>query len=131
MRRLNLRLVWLVAIAALVLPGSSSAEERPVLELSLEQAVERALENNVDIAVQKFDPESSAQSLRQGDRVLAQSPERQRGVSAAPDDNCSLTLAAPILNMAQGMFLGRTRYPLSLRKTERPELRRRAMSWAS
>lgn len=34
-------------------------DDRPVLELSLEGAVERALQNNVDIAVQKFVPEAS------------------------------------------------------------------------
>jgi len=38
--------------------------DRPILELSLDAAVKRALENNADIAVAKFDPEASAQSVR-------------------------------------------------------------------
>ncbi len=67
MSRLNRFLITLVVIAAVGLPGSSWAEERPVLELSLEEAVERALENNVDIAVEKFGPESSAFTLQQAE----------------------------------------------------------------
>jgi len=38
--------------------------DRPKMELSLEDAVKRALENNPDIAVAKFDPETSAESVR-------------------------------------------------------------------
>jgi outer membrane protein len=38
---------------------------RPRLELSLEDAVKRALESNADIAVERFGPESSAQSVRE------------------------------------------------------------------
>jgi outer membrane protein TolC len=43
--------------------------ERPVLELSLDEAVERALENNIDIAVEKFTPQTARENLRaaQGD----------------------------------------------------------------
>jgi outer membrane protein len=38
--------------------------DRPTLELSLDEAVKRALENNADIAVARFDPEASAQSVK-------------------------------------------------------------------
>jgi outer membrane protein len=41
------------------------APDRPVLELSLEEAVTRAMENNVDIAVERYNPEASAQSVRE------------------------------------------------------------------
>jgi len=40
------------------------AEERPALELSLDDAVKRALENNVDIVVERYNPLASAQSVR-------------------------------------------------------------------
>lgn len=45
------------APAASVPPGGT-------LQLSLDEAVARALENNVDIAVQRFNPELSAQNVR-------------------------------------------------------------------
>jgi outer membrane protein TolC len=45
--------------AAQAAAAAEPAPDRPVLELSLEDAVARALQNNVDIAVQKFVPESS------------------------------------------------------------------------
>lgn len=49
-----------------LLPGTAArAEDRPTLELSLDDAVKRALDNNVDIAVEKYNPELSAQSVRQ------------------------------------------------------------------
>jgi outer membrane protein TolC len=38
--------------------------DRPTMELSLEDAVKRALENNSDIAVAKFDPEFSAEGVK-------------------------------------------------------------------
>jgi outer membrane protein TolC len=38
--------------------------DRPKMELSLEDAVKRALEKNPDIAVAKFDPETSAEGVR-------------------------------------------------------------------
>jgi outer membrane protein len=38
--------------------------DRPALQLSLEEAVKRALDNNVDIAVERYNPELSAQSVR-------------------------------------------------------------------
>jgi outer membrane protein len=43
--------------------GASGLPESGVLDLSLDEAVARALENNVDIAVARFDPEISAQSV--------------------------------------------------------------------
>jgi outer membrane protein TolC len=46
------------------LPGLA-AEEQPVLELSLQDAVARALENNVDIAVERFGPDAAAYSITQ------------------------------------------------------------------
>jgi outer membrane protein TolC len=39
--------------------------DRPVLELSLDEAVKRAMENNLDIAVERFNPDFSAQGVRQ------------------------------------------------------------------
>jgi outer membrane protein TolC len=42
-------------------PSSVRGDDpRPVLELTLDEAVRRTLENNVDIAVERFNPESSA-----------------------------------------------------------------------
>ncbi len=43
---------------------SAQAPPQQTLELSLDEAVKRALENNVDIAVARFNPELSAQSVR-------------------------------------------------------------------
>jgi len=54
-------------IAFLMLAPVLQAQEtpnRPALELSLDQAVERALKNNADLAVEKYRPESSAQDVR-------------------------------------------------------------------
>jgi outer membrane protein TolC len=63
-----------VAALALALSGAAAAQEpaaakapspaptpdpRPVLELSLDQAVERALKNNKDLAVERYRPESA------------------------------------------------------------------------
>jgi outer membrane protein TolC len=45
-------------------PGSP-ADTRPVLELSLQDAVARGLENNVDIAVERLNPEMSQETVRQ------------------------------------------------------------------
>jgi len=44
---------------------SPSPDPRPVLELTLDDAVRRTLENNVDIAVERFNPESSALDVEQ------------------------------------------------------------------
>ncbi len=60
-----LRPVLLAVGACLALSGPATAQEptRPTLELSLEDAVKRALENNVDIAVGKYDPEAAEQDV--------------------------------------------------------------------
>jgi len=62
MSRQSRTLITLVTALSLVSPGLLGAEERPVLELSLEEAVQRAMENNVDIAVERFSPEDAASS---------------------------------------------------------------------
>lgn len=62
---------WSVLALALVAPAGATAQEtsappeRPVLELSLQDAVGRALANNVDIAVEKLGPEASALSVKE------------------------------------------------------------------
>jgi len=43
---------------------AQDAGERPELALSLDDVVERALENNIDIAVEKYTPETAQQNLR-------------------------------------------------------------------
>ena len=40
-------------------------DTRPVLSLSLQDAVARALENNIDIAVQRFDPQDATEAVRE------------------------------------------------------------------
>lgn len=61
------RIVALVLAVPLALPGGALAQqpERPTLQLSLDDAVKRAMENNLDIAVAQFDPQASAESIRQ------------------------------------------------------------------
>lgn len=44
--------------------SATPAPTRPVLELTLDEVVKRALENNVAIASQRYEPELSAQSVR-------------------------------------------------------------------
>lgn len=44
---------------------SPTPDPRPVLELSLQDAVARAMEGNADIAVEKLNPQISAQTVRQ------------------------------------------------------------------
>ncbi len=60
------RLTCVPVAAALVLScaASARAQERPVLELSLEEAVKRAMDNNLDIKVESYNPLSSAESVR-------------------------------------------------------------------
>ena len=62
MSRSNRAVAALFLAAPLAVPPSSAQETapRPVLELTLDDAVRRTLENNVDIAVERFNPESSA-----------------------------------------------------------------------
>jgi len=63
--------VALFLAASLAAPLAASGQEapatpeRPTLELSLEETVKRALENNVDIAVERHRPQSSAETVRE------------------------------------------------------------------
>ena len=52
-----------LALPAL-LASSVRAQDRPVLNLSLDEAVKRALEKNLDIAVERFNPEASALGVK-------------------------------------------------------------------
>jgi outer membrane protein TolC len=45
-------------------PLALVAQERPVLELSLDEAVKRAMENNLDIKVESYNPLSSEEGIR-------------------------------------------------------------------
>jgi outer membrane protein TolC len=45
--------------------ASPAPDGRPTIELSLDDAVKRTLENNADIAVDRYDPESSDYNVRQ------------------------------------------------------------------
>ncbi|PYQ40761.1 MAG: hypothetical protein DMF77_17655 [Acidobacteria bacterium] len=45
--------------------ASPAPDGRPVLELSLDEAVKRTLENNADIAVERYNPEESDYNVRQ------------------------------------------------------------------
>ncbi len=60
------RQMRILAALMLALPLAKGvvADDRPALELSLDEAVKRALENNTDIAVEKYNPEFSAESVR-------------------------------------------------------------------
>lgn len=48
---------------------SPTAADRPTLELSLQEAVARALDGNADIAVEKYNPQASAQDVRAAEGV--------------------------------------------------------------
>jgi len=50
-------------------PTATPADDRPLLALSLQDTVARALENNADIAVERLNPEMSAESLREAKGV--------------------------------------------------------------
>src|SRR5258708_461257 len=63
MRR-RTRVVVAVAVA-LTRPRPALTAERAVLELSLEDAVKRALDNNLDIAVDRYTPAAGAEGVRQ------------------------------------------------------------------
>ena len=60
------RLTCVPVAAALVLTfgGAARAQERPTLELSLEDAVKRAMDNNLDIKVESYNPLAFAESVR-------------------------------------------------------------------
>ncbi|HLA77611.1 MAG TPA: TolC family protein [Vicinamibacteria bacterium] len=47
-----------------LLASTARAQDRPVLNLSLDEAVKRALEKNLDIAVERSNPEASALSVK-------------------------------------------------------------------
>src|SRR5437867_308038 len=65
MRRTTRALGALLLCSSLA-PGTPVlAQERPTLELTLDDAVKRALENNADIAVERYNPDSSKESVRQ------------------------------------------------------------------
>jgi len=53
-----------VLAALLLAPAALAQSERPVLELSRDEAVERALKNNADLRVEKYRPEISAEDER-------------------------------------------------------------------
>ena len=46
--------------------------------MSLDEAVERALKNNTDLAVERFRPESAAESVRAAIRRVVGAPRRIR-----------------------------------------------------
>lgn len=47
-----------------MLAQEAAPAERPLLELTLDDAVKRALDNNADIAVEKYNPEDSVHAVR-------------------------------------------------------------------
>jgi outer membrane protein TolC len=62
-----MRRLTLVPVAfALLFAGSGDlgAQERPVLELSLDEAVKRAMDNNLDIKVEAYNPLASEEGIR-------------------------------------------------------------------
>ncbi len=73
MIRQKLRVISLLTVFPLASSGLVRAQDaqqappkgdRPVLELSIGDAVERALKNNTDLAVERFNPEGSAEDVR-------------------------------------------------------------------
>jgi outer membrane protein len=75
--RFRMRWPYALLLAALLVPGATSTAQEPAaapaqpatperatLQLSLDEAVKRALDNNVDIAVERYNPELSAQGVR-------------------------------------------------------------------
>lgn len=57
--RPNLGMLTLALGLTLLVPPQARAEERPVLTLTLDEVVERALKNNADLAVERLRPELS------------------------------------------------------------------------
>src|SRR6266536_2699766 len=64
MRRTTRALGALLLCSSLAPGAPVLAQERPTLELTLDDAVKRALENNADIAVERYNPESSREGVR-------------------------------------------------------------------
>jgi outer membrane protein len=63
--RARIRAPFALLLTLLLVPAALTiAQERPTLQLSLDEAVQRALENNVDIAVDRYNPELSVQNVR-------------------------------------------------------------------
>src|SRR5262245_45255052 len=48
---------WLIIILCLFLAGTAVAQNQEVREVTLEQAIELALKNNLDIQIEEFNPE--------------------------------------------------------------------------
>jgi outer membrane protein len=64
MRRTT-RALGVLLLGGMLVPGvPAGAQERPVIELSLEETVKRALEGNADILVEKYNPQIAAQDVR-------------------------------------------------------------------
>jgi outer membrane protein TolC len=68
MRRTT-RALGILLLASSLTPGApvraqAPAQDRPVLELTVDDAVKRALDNNADIAVEKYNPQSSLEDVR-------------------------------------------------------------------
>jgi len=54
-------------LLAIVVSVPALSQDRPILELSLADAVERAMENNLDIAVERYNPEASEEQIREAE----------------------------------------------------------------
>jgi outer membrane protein TolC len=52
-----------------MLAATAAADSGPVLQLTLDDAVRRAMDNNVDIAVERYSPEDSEQAIKQAKGV--------------------------------------------------------------
>ena len=64
MRRTT-RALGILLLGSSLAPGPPvRAQDRPILDLTVDDAVKRALENNADIAVEKYNPQSSLESIR-------------------------------------------------------------------
>ncbi len=89
MRRTTRALGALLLCSSLAPGGLVLGQERPTLELTLDDAVKRALENNADIAVQRYNPDSSKESVRQAqgyyDPFLSSSLNKNK--STSPQSN--------------------------------------------
>jgi outer membrane protein len=64
MRRTT-RALGILLLGSSLAPGAPvRAQDRPILELTVDDAVKRALDNNADIAVEKYNPQSSLEGVR-------------------------------------------------------------------
>jgi len=62
--RARIRALFAVGIALGLVPGAAAQDETETLRLTLDEAVERALQSNASIAVERYNPEISAQDVR-------------------------------------------------------------------